>query len=162
VVHTIEGLGIWHPVIKWPNDVLLEGKKVSGILIDSELERDRVLFAIAGIGLNVNFDPSSLPEIADIATSLSQKAGRELSRWELLPSLFQHFELLYQALRRGESLQQRWQSRLETLGKHIRVKVGERVEEGWAEATHEDGSLLLRRPDGTLTTLVSGEVTFHL
>src|SRR5581483_12263147 len=59
------------PALKWPNDVQVAGRKLCGVLIDVETQGERPLFALAGIGLNVNYDPSVQPDLRDIATSLS-------------------------------------------------------------------------------------------
>ena len=147
--------------IKWPNDVLINGKKVSGILTESALRGQSVDWAIVGIGINVNFDPRAYPEIANIATSLSVELGKEASQLEVVLHLLHEIELSYLALRRGEPINEEWQSRLETLGKTVQVKSGEGLEEGYAESVDSDGSLLLRRPNGTLARLATGEVTLR-
>jgi BirA family biotin operon repressor/biotin-[acetyl-CoA-carboxylase] ligase len=161
VVHSIETVTGLKSCIKWPNDILIEGRKVSGILIENALRGEVVDWAILGIGLNVNFDPQFFPEIAPIATSLSAELKREVPRQEVLKCLFSEIESLYLALRRGESIYKEWQNRLETLGKMIRVKSGNLIEEGYAEGADKDGSLFLRRSDGTLVQITFGEVTLQ-
>lgn len=162
VVHSIEKVTGLRPVIKWPNDVLIEGKKVSGALIESDVQDETVNSAILGIGLNVNLDPSSIPEIAETATSLRDVLQKEVSRLEMLRSLLGEFEELYSALRQGEPIDKLWRHRLETLGKQVTVRSGEMVEEGYAESVDDEGNLLLRRPDGGLVTIVAGEVTLQV
>jgi BirA family biotin operon repressor/biotin-[acetyl-CoA-carboxylase] ligase len=147
--------------IKWPNDVLIRGKKVSGILSESALRRGSVDWAIIGIGINVNFDPGAYPEIAGTATSLSSELGREVSQVGVLQHLLTEIETLYSALRSGTPIHEEWASRLETLGKNVRVTSGRHVEEGYAESVDSDGSLLLRRPDGSLAQIVAGDVTLR-
>lgn len=147
--------------IKWPNDVLINSKKVSGILTESALRGQSVDWAVIGIGINVNFDPKAFPEIAGIATSLSNELGREVSQLDVLLSLLREIELFYLALRRGEPIHEEWRSCLETLGKVVQVKSGNDVEEGYAESVDSDGSLLLRRPDGSLARFITGEVTLR-
>ncbi|MCX6009508.1 MAG: biotin--[acetyl-CoA-carboxylase] ligase, partial [Chloroflexi bacterium] len=78
VVRTIKKVAGIEAQIKWPNDILIKGKKICGILIENEVKGDRVNFAIIGIGINVNFDPLSFPEISDIATSLSHELGTKI------------------------------------------------------------------------------------
>lgn len=145
--------------IKWPNDVLLNGKKVSGILVEGEVTGDRVDFAIVGIGINVNLDVSTLPEIAAIATSLSQETARVVSRLAVWRSLLQEFEELYLSLRWGQSLREEWQAHLETLGRWVQVMGKATLEEGLAEDVDEQGRLLLRKADGTLLVLSEGDVS---
>jgi BirA family biotin operon repressor/biotin-[acetyl-CoA-carboxylase] ligase len=148
-------------VIKWPNDILIRGKKVSGILTESALRRQSVDWVVIGIGINVNFDPRAYPEIADIATSLSIELGKKVSQLEVLLHLLNEVEYFYSALRRGEPIYQEWRDKLETLGKVVQVKTGADLEKGYAESVDEDGALLLRRPDGTLVRIVAGEVTLR-
>ena len=83
--------------IKWPNDVLINGKKVSGILTETTIREESVDWAIIGIGINVNFNPRAFPEIADTATSLSHEIGREVSQLEIVLHLLHEIELLYLA-----------------------------------------------------------------
>lgn len=147
--------------IKWPNDVLIRGKKVSGILTESALRGYSVDWAVIGIGINVNLDLEAFPEISDIATSLSAELRREVSQLDVLLNLLREIELLYLALRRGEPIHEEWQSHLETLGKMVQVRSGKRVEEGYAESVDSDGSLLLRRSDGSLARFITGEVSLR-
>lgn len=161
VVRSIEKVTGLKPVIKWPNDVLIEGKKVSGALIESNIQDETVNSAVLGIGLNVNLDPSSIPEISETATSLREVLKEEVSRWEMLRSLLGEFEELYSALREGEPIDKLWRRRLETLGNKVMVKCGEVVMEGYAESVDNQGNLLLRCPDGSLLTIVAGQVTLR-
>jgi BirA family biotin operon repressor/biotin-[acetyl-CoA-carboxylase] ligase len=156
IVHTIEHLSELEPAIKWPNDVLINGKKVAGILIESDLQKEKVNFSIVGMGINIHLAPSKFPEISSTATSLSETIS---SREKFLATLLAEFEILYQSLRRGKPVVQEWASRLETLGKRVRVNAGDATEEGHAEAVDGNGHLLLRRDDGSLISISAGEVT---
>lgn len=147
--------------LKWPNDVLLKGKKLAGILVESGVRGGEVDFAILGIGLNVNLDPQAFPEIAQTATSLSMEIGREISPWDALPLLLEELDRLYLALKAGEPVFQWWREKLETLGQAVRVSGPQGVLEGIAEDVAPDGSLMLRLPDGRLLPLYSGEVTLR-
>lgn len=147
--------------IKWPNDVLVNGKKISGILLESALRGQSVDWAVVGIGINVNFDPKTYPEIADIATSLCVELGKEVSQLSILIHLLEEIERLYLALREGVPVYQEWRSKLETLGKVVNVKTGTDIERGLAESVDEDGALMLRRSDGTATRILAGEVTLR-
>ncbi|GAG00795.1 unnamed protein product, partial [marine sediment metagenome] len=161
VAQSIEKLTGLEPAIKWPNDVLIDGKKVSGVLIESDVQGDTVNYAIVGIALNVNLDPSSIPEISETATSLKQVLGREVSRFHVLESLLGEFEKLYQALRRGKPIDSEWRRRLETLGKKVAVRCGDELKEGYAESVDDEGNLLLRCPDGSMVTIAAGDVTLR-
>lgn len=149
------------PAIKWPNDVLIEGRKLAGVLIESELAGQSVKYALVGIGVNVNLEVERVPEIAEIATSLRREVGREVSREAVLAALLNRFEELYQEASRGRSVYEAWRSRLETLGRAVKVTFAGQVEEGVAEEVDEEGSLVLRRADGSRVTIAAGEVTLR-
>jgi len=159
VVRAVSQLTGLKTVIKWPNDVLINNKKVCGILIENEVEDNRVKFALAGIGVNVNVDLSSFPDISALATSLSQELGGEVSLPDFVVVLLTEVERLYVLTQAGISPYPEWKDCLETLGKRISVKIGNMIEEGKAESVAEDGSLFLRRSDGSLTKVTAGEVT---
>ncbi|MFC1925690.1 biotin--[acetyl-CoA-carboxylase] ligase [Chloroflexota bacterium] len=161
VLQSVERMGVLKPVIKWPNDILINGRKVSGILIESIFEGNELKAAITGIGINVELDPTSFPEISTIATSLSIESGKEVSRRQVLYALLEEFDQLYQGLNRGEPVYEKWLARVETLGKLVQVKWGDKIEEGHVESINVDGSLILKRHDGSLITMVAGEVTLH-
>ena len=145
--------------IKWPNDVLVGGEKLSGILVESVVQAGGVSYAIVGIGVNVNLDPSSFPEIASTATSLSRETGRTVDRTTVLRLVLARFDDLYRAVRAGRSLTDDWAANLETLGHTVRIRVGDQVVEGRAEAVDDRGNLILKRADGSTFTAVAGEVT---
>jgi BirA family biotin operon repressor/biotin-[acetyl-CoA-carboxylase] ligase len=159
VVRAIRGVTGLSPRVKWPNDVLLGGRKTCGILIESRLEGDGVAYAAIGIGLNVNFDPGVHPELAATATSLMREMGAPVSRLETLRRLLRELDALYAALRRGGSLHQEWRGLLETLGSQVRVRWGDQSEEGVAVDVDDDGSLVLERVDGSRVALPAGEVS---
>jgi len=147
--------------LKWPNDVILNGRKLGGILVESELDPGGRATAIVGIGINVNLDVAAFDEIAQGATSLSTELGHGVSRLELLWALLAALERNYEALKGGQGLHKEWAEHLETIGQRVRVIAGGDVEEGLAEAVDEEGRLLLRRDDGSLAHLVGGEVTLR-
>ena len=145
--------------LKWPNDVLINGKKVCGILLESRAAANSVDYAIIGIGINVNMKLADYPEISAIATSLGGETGKEVSRVVLLQNLFLEMEILYLRLQSGESILAEWRDNLVTLGKQVHVRAGDDVFEGIAESVADDGSLLLRCADGSLMQFTAGDVT---
>lgn len=148
--------------LKWPNDVMLGGAKLGGILTEVGLQGGRVDYALVGIGLNVNLDPARLgTDLLLPATSLSQRLGREVDRLPLLWALLQTLEGRYLALQSGHSPQAEWAARLVTLGHEVRVSDGDRVLEGLAEAVDADGALRLRLADGRLETVRAGDVALR-
>jgi BirA family biotin operon repressor/biotin-[acetyl-CoA-carboxylase] ligase len=150
------------PTIKWPNDVRINGLKASGILIETSIEGGMVGYAIVGIGLNVNFDPSEFPEIAPTATSIIRETGQEADRTEVLRVVLEHFDDLYRAVKEGRSLTEEWSARLETLGRTVQIRWRDTVMEGRAESVDEQGNLVLTRADGSTFTAVAGEVTLQV
>jgi BirA family biotin operon repressor/biotin-[acetyl-CoA-carboxylase] ligase len=160
VVHCIEKVDL-KAQIKWPNDVLVNNKKVCGILIESDVRGSAVDYAVIGIGLNVNLKTADFPEIAATATSLSSELGRELSRREIIRCLLVELEDLYLALPEGDSVFREWQDRLVTLGKEVELISGQTTHQGVAESVASDGSLFLRQPDGKLIKVVAGDVSLR-
>ena len=159
VVRSIEAVTGLKAQVKWPNDVLINGKKVCGILIESEVRRNTVAYAIIGIGINVNFQLSDFPKILPIATSLADELRKEVSRVDMLRHLLVEIEKLYLTLPDGEAIYQAWRDRLVTLGRKVQVKSGKAILEGIAESVARDGSLLLRHANGSSTKIVAGDVT---
>lgn len=145
--------------VKWPNDVQVAGRKLSGILLESEWSGAQPRFAIVGVGINVNFDTAVEPEIAAIATSILRETGRMWAREAILAAVLNAFERLYAA--EPGVVWQRWRSRLVTLGRAVRISVQGHSEDGLAEDVDPEGSLLLRRADGSLLLLPAGEVSLR-
>jgi len=160
VARAVEAVTGLAPQLKWPNDVLLSGRKVSGVLIDSELAGGAVVYALVGMGVNVNFEIPAGSEIAGIATSLKQEAGRSVSREELVAALFNEFERLYEGTSPA-AVRESWKARLETLGREVRATFRDIVYEGTAEDVNADGSLVLRLADGSRVVMEAGEVTLR-
>jgi len=147
--------------LKWPNDVLINNKKVCGILIETKTQVDRLDYAIFGIGINVNMKVKDYPELRSTATSLSDELGKSVSRARLLRQLFIELESLYTDILSGKSLFPEWRDNLGTIGKSVRIQSGDTAYEGTAESVGEDGCLILRRDDGALTKVTIGDVSLR-
>ena len=160
VVHSIEAVTGLKPQIKWPNDILIKGKKVSGILIESDVKGDVVDFSVLGIGMNVDLKVASSPEVLSTATSLANELGKKISRLDMIRCLLVEIERLYLVLPDGD-IYEEWRSRLVTLGRRVQVKSGNNILTGIAESVGRDGSLLLRHSDGSSTEIVAGDVTLR-
>lgn len=145
------------PGIKWPNDILLNGRKVCGILVENELRAGEVAFCVSGIGLNVAVDIAANPEIAAIATSLEVETGRKIDMYVITGTLLEQLDILYSDLRAGRPVFDEWRDSLVTLGKRVRIEHGSTPEEGTAEGVTPDGALMVRRDDGTLAMVVAGD-----
>lgn len=147
--------------IKWPNDLLISGRKVAGILTELGADMDRIHYLVIGIGINVNIRREDLPpELNYPTTALQSELKRPVSRRRILQLCLEELESAYQGwIKNGFSpLRQQWKELSHTLGERVKVNLGEKVVEGLAEDLAEDGSLLLRQPDGSLCRLVAGEV----
>ncbi len=118
-------------------------------------------FAIAGVGLNVNFDPHGVAGIPPSATSILLGLGRPQPRSALLRAILEETEPLYQAVCRGESLHTEWSRALETLGRYVRVALPEEEITGRAESVDENGALIVRQRHRSQRTLLAGDVV-HL
>jgi len=147
-------------LIKWPNDILVRGKKAGGILIEMTAEMDLVKFIILGIGINVNLDEFS-EELKEKATSLRQEKGEEISRLSLLREVLRRLDYYYLSLKKGEfkTIAKRWRKLSATLGRQIRVSFQGEIIEGQATDIDADGALLLRLDSGFVKRLVGGEVS---
>lgn len=157
IVHTIEKVAGIKSSVKWPNDVLIGQRKVAGILMENVFEGEALQAAIVGVGINVSLDVSAYPEIAPIATSLWAEARRDFNRDDILRTLLEEMDTLYQAIKRDEDVYHRWLPHVETVGKTVSIKSGKSVEEGLAESINPDGSITLRRADGSLVTIATGD-----
>lgn len=161
VVHSIETVTGLKSQIKWPNDVLINGRKVCGILVENDVKGNMVSYTVIGIGINANLKLADFPDILPNATSLSNELGREVSRLSLIRYLFTEVERLYMVLSAGGSIYEEWRDNLITLGKKVVVNTGEAIYEGVAESVARDGSLLLHGLDGSIIRVVAGDVTLH-
>ncbi len=140
--------------LRWPNDLVVEGKKVGGILLEAGPE---VRWVVAGIGINVQVPRDLLPEGAG---SLEDLVGSPVDRAALLQALLGELELVYEVFRGGDwaTLREWWRQRSTTLGRRVRVHVSSGVYEGVAEDVDEDGALVVRLADGRRKRIVAGEV----
>jgi BirA family biotin operon repressor/biotin-[acetyl-CoA-carboxylase] ligase len=139
--------------LKWPNDVLISGKKVCGILAEIDAEMDIVNFVNIGIGINAN---NSVACFERTATSLKEVLGREISRKEFLSTLLMEIEQRRSLLMKADLLRE-WKELSATLHKEVRVgSLGEEVT-GQAVDIDATGALILKTADGSLRTLLAGD-----
>jgi BirA family biotin operon repressor/biotin-[acetyl-CoA-carboxylase] ligase len=148
------------PDIRWPNDVLLNGKKLCGILTEMRAEPDRIHFAVVGIGINVN-QPKMPSELAAIATSLRMETGRVHSRLDLLARLLRHLDRYYNQfisdgtapiLRRFSEVSSYFQ------GKRVRITTGTETFTGATAGLDPAGILRVKRDNGRIEQVISGDV----
>jgi len=167
--------------IKWPNDILVENRKVAGILIETSHDQTGRTVAILGIGINVNGHIQELAEqsqasLVTTATTLETVCGHMVSRETLIAHLLRHIETDYLALQHeymstssiskeqyrpiSRLMRERWRSRLSTLGRTIQVRQGDTLVSGFAEDVDDYGELLLRGQSGELVSITWGDVGY--
>jgi len=157
----VEGLVPSDVSVKWPNDILIGSKKVAGILLEMDSEAERVRFVIAGMGMNVNMDSTSLPaELAGSATSIMEASGVATCRAEVARRLYSSIEKWYKIYTETgfEPVMGAWKARFTFEGKPVRVESFERVIEGICAGLGPDGALLVRTRSGAMERVVSGDV----
>jgi BirA family biotin operon repressor/biotin-[acetyl-CoA-carboxylase] ligase len=156
-VQTVTGLTV---DLKWPNDLLIGGKKAGGILTEMHAEPGQIRFVIVGIGLNVNQEKFS-GELAETATSLRLETGKTQSRMELLVRLLREFESDYnRLLREGvASVVERFEAvSTYAKGKRVRVTNGTESYAGMTAGLGPEGLLQVQRDDGKIITVIAGDV----
>lgn len=150
--------------IKWPNDILIQGRKVAGILTELSAEVDHVNYVILGIGVDVNLSATEFPqELRKIATSLRIEAGQMLDRAAVAASILRELDADYGRICRGqfEPVANEWEEHCTTIGRNVAIRIGDRVIRGRAESLDSEGSLLLRTQHGHLERIIGGDVTME-
>ncbi|AET66846.1 birA, biotin-(acetyl-CoA-carboxylase) ligase [Desulfosporosinus orientis DSM 765] len=150
--------------IKWPNDILINDKKVCGILAESSFSKDKVEYVIIGLGINVNLAAKHLPpDCKETSTSLSLELGHNVSRIKLLKQFIiswdEHFQGFVKA---GHPyLRSKWIGNNVTLGKNVTVTKGKDSSHGVAEDLSENGGLVVRLSDGSLEEYLAEDVSLR-
>jgi BirA family transcriptional regulator, biotin operon repressor / biotin---[acetyl-CoA-carboxylase] ligase len=145
--------------IKWPNDLLINGRKACGILTEMQSDPDQVRSVIVGIGLNVKKDDFS-GELENTAVTLEEAAGMEMNRADLASAILMQFASDYKLfLEKGfKGLKDDWEKHTCTLGRTVRVEQNGVYFTGKAESVDDQGILQLRTEDGRLHPVVSGDI----
>ena len=152
------------PEIKWPNDILIRGRKVAGVLTELAAELDHVKHVTLGIGVDVNLAATEFPaDLRKCATSLKMECGRQVNRVDLAAALLRELDRDYARIRAGkfDAVADEWQEHCATLGRRVTIHVGLRALQGHAEALDDDGALLLRTEHGRLERIIGGDVTLE-
>lgn len=145
------------PSIKWPNDILVGGKKLAGILTELRAETDQVKFVVVGIGINVN---TSASQLVDGAASLRTETGRIFNRVVVLRHILRSFETWYAVLEQGhfDRVVKAWKARSATLKKRVRISGPGGMVEGLAVDLDTDGALLVRQDSGVIVKKTAGDL----
>ncbi len=146
-----------HLGVKWPNDVVHEGKKLCGILTEMSAEADRVNFLVLGLGLNVNAKVKDLPPGS---ASLREILGKKVARVPLAQSILRELEKVYERVKSGrhEELCEEWESVSHTTGQQVSAKLLGRTVNGIATGIDADGALWIRHDNGFQERILSGDV----
>jgi BirA family biotin operon repressor/biotin-[acetyl-CoA-carboxylase] ligase len=139
--------------LRWPNDVTISGKKVAGILIDISMEEDQINYAVIGIGINVNVDPSAISSHLEKSikiTSLSDELGHKTSILGLTKVTLERLEYYYMELKRciPHTIIEEWKKNSDILYQKVEVMQNNRTIQGIAADVKDDGSLLVRTDEG--------------
>ena len=162
VARAVRELTALDAMIKWPNDVVVNNKKICGILTEMKGEQDRVSFIIIGIGVNVN---TSMRDLPDTASSIKEElrrmgASNALSRVELVKKILETLEKYYYRMKKEgfRTIMEEWKNLTLMLGSRIKVILQNRTLEGQAHDIDSDGALVVRLDSGMLERVSSGDV----
>jgi BirA family transcriptional regulator, biotin operon repressor / biotin---[acetyl-CoA-carboxylase] ligase len=142
--------------VKWPNDILVNERKISGMLSELEAEADRIAFVNIGVGLNVNND---LAPVQPAATSVKEILGKEVSKKDILFRYLDAFEKKMQTASLDRVVQD-WKQYAVTLNRDVRIVTDKEVTTGKAIDVDDSGALILKRADGSLQKILYGDC-FH-
>lgn len=164
VAKTLEKLYHLKAEVKWPNDVLIDGKKVCGILAEVCTQGRCLSFVVIGFGINANFLVSELPaSLHESTTTLRMKLNKEVNIEGLLHSLLEETESYYRMFKEGnfETVLDEWRHLAKFLGSYVYVKSLNEKVEGWAIGVDEQGALIVRLKDQTTRKIIAGDVTLR-
>lgn len=160
LIRTIKQKTTLQPQIKWPNDVLINGKKLAGILTEMQAEQDRIHYMVIGVGININHRPDEFSEeIKDKVTSLLIETGDRFKRRHFIQDFLKNFEALYEAfLKEGfTAFKEEWEQHAFRLGEELTYKKNKQTFSGTFIGIHEDGALVVEKA-GIKDYLYSAEI----
>lgn len=161
VCKTIESICDLDVKIKWPNDVLINGKKICGILLESDSDRNKINFIILGIGINLNIDTNSLSKDFN-ATSLSYEFGINLDFYDFFKKLLMNLDKYYKIFNNHDFNQIlfEWKKNSDTIGKKIVIKTSNEEIKGKAFDVDENGFLVIQTDSGEYKKITSGDCLY--
>lgn len=161
VAQAIETVTDLTPQLKWPNDVMLQGRKVAGLLNELNAETEQVHYLVLGVGVNLNMTPEQFPaDLRTPATSLLIDGGVKVSRREFTQVLLQRLDHLYDAYRSGgfQALKGEWEKRCHMIDRWVEVDYQSSQKVGQVSGIDETGALLLSLPGGVTEKILAGDV----
>lgn len=164
VVKAINNIAGVKAAIKWPNDILLLGRKLVGILTEMNAEFGHINYVVIGTGINTNATPEDYPEeVRPLAVSVADAATEDFSRVDLLAAILKNMEELYElAVAEGFGpVLQEWRKYSCTLGQQVKVIAPDMTYFGRAVDIDEEGLLLVEKEDGAIEKVVAGDVSIR-
>jgi BirA family biotin operon repressor/biotin-[acetyl-CoA-carboxylase] ligase len=161
LAETVESFIRQSSTIKWPNDILVGGKKLAGILTEAACDSERLHYVILGVGVNLNYRLAAMPdEIRARATSVAELNGKSVSRESFLRRLIHDLDRCYGELEEAgfSSLAPRWEAHFGLRGQRVRVENFDQNVTGWARGIDRDGALLVEDELGAVKRVIAGDV----
>jgi len=163
-VATVETIRLWAPqaVLKWPNDVLIDGRKVAGLLAEMGTDGERLQHVVVGIGVNLNVRIDEMPpELRDKAGSVFEASGTVVDRVAFIDQLLDRLEQCCDAYRDGgfAVMRPRWEAHANMIDRLVCIDDGQRRYEGRVIGLGDDGTLRLRDVAGHELRIIAGDVT---
>jgi len=167
VSHAVRECTSLEPKLKWPNDVMLSGRKVAGMLVDINAEAEKVNYAVIGIGINANIDSreisARLPHdrVELKVTSLRSELGHDVDRLELTRCVLENLEKYFLQLESqgAQTILEEWKKNTDMFGRHVGVmQEGKIINRGTAIGLGKDGSLTIRTDRGQDQTIIAGDI----
>ena len=161
VAKTLENIGVENPEIKWPNDIMINGKKVCGILTEAVAKFNTIESVIIGVGIDANLDVEQFPEdLQEGTTTLKEVLGREGNENSLIKTFLEEFEKISeQFIHEGyEDILKEWRKRSYSIGKIVEVREPFNTDyDAYVIGIGKEGALVVEKIDGTLEKVISGE-----
>lgn len=161
VAKTINKLGV-DAKIKWPNDVLIEGKKISGILTEASATMNNIDYIIVGVGIDTNLKIEDFNDdvLKSKITTLNEELGENIDENKFIANFLKEFEEIYDSYKKGEveKILHEWRILSDTIGKYVEITQSHgKVKHGYALGINKEGSLIIEEADGNLVKIMSGE-----
>ena len=164
VAKTIRNLLGLNATVKWPNDVLIGGKKVCGILTEARIKGNSIDFVVVGIGVNANIDVEAFPDhLRSCITSLRRELGKDIQREKFLRALLEELERRYEEFtQKGfHPILKEWRDLSSLLGKYVKVVSFDEEIKGRAIDIDQNGALIIQLSNGSVRKVSSGDVTIR-
>lgn len=161
VERTFERLGITNAEIKWPNDILINDKKVCGVLTEAIAKFNSIEHVIVGVGIDVNLDVNELPkDLQEGTTSLNLETGEEIDENLIIKIFLEEFEKICETFINEDydTILKEWRKHSYTIGKNVEIREPfGKTYEGYVVGIDKHGVLIIEKPDGELKKVISGE-----